>query len=108
MDIIDRLIQLAQIQGKIHTHCLFQNHWQAENLPDKTQPQGAFHILLKGQCELWFEEKRFCLQEGDIFFLPKGQTHRLQSIDFQAKLATEPYVLETSSAYQTVSNANGE
>ncbi|SUT95822.1 helix-turn-helix domain-containing protein [Actinobacillus lignieresii] len=108
MDIIDHLIQLAQIQGEIHTHCLFQDHWRVENPKNAARPQGAFHILLQGECELWFEEQCFLLQAGDIFFLPKGQLHRLQNRGFRAELANPPCILERSSAYQTVANGDGE
>ncbi len=103
MDILDRLIQLAQIQGEIHTHCLFQDHWQIEHQQSKT-PQGTFHIILKGECRLILADQMLDLKTGDIFFLPRGLTHRLQNQGFKEALATVPCPVPQNSPYQTVSN----
>ncbi|MFZ7172697.1 cupin domain-containing protein [Avibacterium volantium] len=82
MDALDHLIELAQIKGEIHTHCLFQGNWRAYQ-PSAVQNMGVFHIISRGECQLFMQDQTLHLQEGDLIFLPSGDEHYIQSKDFQ-------------------------
>ncbi|PJG83831.1 cupin domain-containing protein [Caviibacterium pharyngocola] len=79
MDILDRLLQFAQIEGEIHTHCLFQGNWQCEHPQKAGKLSGIFHIVLRGECLLFSDNEKIRLTAGDIFFLPTGSSHILRS-----------------------------
>ncbi|MFQ1047957.1 AraC family transcriptional regulator [Avibacterium paragallinarum] len=81
MDILDHLIELAQIQGEIHTHCLFQGNWRTLQ-PSAAQNMGIFHIIVRGECEIIVNKQKIFLKAGDIFFLPEGDLHYIQSRKF--------------------------
>lgn len=87
MDVLDHLIELAQIEGEIHTHCLFQGNWRSHQ-PSAVQNMGVFHIISRGECEVFLNNKKFNLQQGDLFFLPAGDEHYIQSKDFQYSQTT--------------------
>ncbi|URL06311.1 AraC family transcriptional regulator [Avibacterium sp. 21-595] len=84
MDILDHLIELAQIKGEIHTHCLFQGEWQSVQ-PSAAQNMGVFHIIVQGECEVIVNKEKIFLKAGDIFFLPEGDLHYIQSRQFAEK-----------------------
>ena len=44
MDYLDKLIQLAQIQGEINIRCLFQGEWQIQH-SEVYVTQGIFHLI---------------------------------------------------------------
>lgn len=78
MDYLDKLIQLAQITGKINVQCRFHGNWQVLHAQEPNL-LGVFHIIAKGECHLYVGEQHFHLKAGDIFFLPQGAAHRLES-----------------------------
>ncbi|POY44735.1 AraC family transcriptional regulator [Avibacterium gallinarum] len=87
MDILDHLIELAQIEGEIHTHCLFQGDWQSLQ-PSAGQNMGVFHIIVRGECEVIVNKEKILLKAGDIFFLPEGDLHYIQSRKFAENTQT--------------------
>lgn len=107
MDALDRLIQLAQIKGEIHTHCIFQGNWQVDH---EQQQHAVFHIILSGKCSLTIKNQTFHLQTGDIFFLPKGLAHQLANhLEVNEKSAVNSTAIcqiSKNSAYSTLSNGN--
>jgi len=76
MDYLDKLIQLAQIQGEINIRCLFQGDWQIQH-SEVYETQGLFHLIEQGSCWLSIGNQRFELEAGDLFFLPQHQQHAL-------------------------------
>ena len=79
MDILDRLIQLSQVEAVVHTHCLFQGQWKVEPQANAVQYEGLFHLIEQGECYLEIAQQQFHLHAGDIFFLPKAMTHQIRS-----------------------------
>lgn len=79
MDYLDKLTQLAQVQGKINIRCLFQGDWQVEHTEDEAQDEGIFHLIEQGECYLTLADKTFHLTAGDLFFLPKNRPHTMKS-----------------------------
>ncbi|WP_066804665.1 cupin domain-containing protein [Moraxella oblonga] len=77
MDILDKLIALAQITGGVTVNCQLQGDWQLINAP-KTN-QAVAHIVHKGRAFVVADElgKELSLQEGDIVFFPRMITHTL-------------------------------
>ena len=76
MDYLDKLIQLAQIQGEINIRCLFQGEWQIQH-SEVYETQGIFHLIEQGSCWLSIGNQCFELEAGDLFFLPQHQQHAL-------------------------------
>lgn len=79
MDYLDKLTQLAQVQGKINIRCLFQGDWQVEHNEDLPQDEGIFHLIEQGECYLTLADKTFHLKAGDLFFLPKNRPHIMKN-----------------------------
>lgn len=77
MDILDKLIALAQITGGVTANCQLTGDWQLQN-PPKTN-QAVAHIVHKGRAFVAVDElgKRLDVQEGDIVFFPKIIAHTL-------------------------------
>lgn len=44
MDYLDRLIQLAQVEGEINILCRFQGNWQIKH-QNEPSSLGIFHII---------------------------------------------------------------
>ena len=80
MDYLDKLTQLAQIQGEINIRCLFQGEWQIQH-SEVYETQGLFHLIEQGSCWLSIGNQRFELEAGDLFFLPQHQQHALGTQD---------------------------
>ncbi|KGQ70652.1 histidine kinase [Chelonobacter oris] len=79
MDYLDRLIQLAQVEGEINVLCRFRGDWQIKHQQEPS-PLGIFHIISKGECRLVLNNQQsYHLKPGDVFFLPHGLEHRIQS-----------------------------
>lgn len=79
MDYLDRLIQLAQVEGKINVLCRFQGDWQIKH-QQEPNTSGIFHIISKGECRLVINNQQsYHLKPGDVFFLPHGLEHKVQS-----------------------------
>jgi uncharacterized HTH-type transcriptional regulator HI_1052 len=93
VDYLDKLTQLAQVQGKINIRCLFQGDWRVEHNVNTVQDEGIFHIIEQGECWLTLADKTFHLQAGDLFFLPKNCPHRMHS---SAKVSTKSTAITTS------------
>ncbi|TNG93089.1 AraC family transcriptional regulator [Testudinibacter sp. TR-2022] len=88
MDYLDRLIQLAQVEGKINVLCRFQGSWQLKH-QQEPEALGIFHIISKGECRLTLNDQQsYHLKPGDVFFLPHGLAHRIDS-KHQSAVATE-------------------
>ena len=65
MDYLDKLIQLAQIQGEINIRCLFQGEWQIQH-SEVYETQGLFHLIEQGRCWLSIGNQRFELEAPDF------------------------------------------
>lgn len=89
MDYLDKLTQLAQVQGKINIRCLFQGDWQVEHDENLPQDEGIFHLIEQGECYLTLAGKTFHLQEGDLFFLPKNRPHIMKNSLHSKAIHTE-------------------
>ncbi|PJG84486.1 cupin domain-containing protein [Conservatibacter flavescens] len=74
MDILDNLIQTAQISGTINIQCQFQGQWFVEHKSQKNQ--GIVHIVTsgKGYVKIANEPPRL-MQAGDIIFFPRCEEH---------------------------------
>ncbi|MCK3658281.1 AraC family transcriptional regulator [Pasteurellaceae bacterium Pebbles2] len=108
MDVLDHLIQLLQIKGEVHTHCLLQGNWEINHPPKEGEHQGVFHLILQGEAIAHLSAKQIHLKAGDIFFLPKGLPHDLHNAQKTSKKHTALYQLERHSAYQTLANGKGK
>lgn len=79
MDMLDRLIQLAQIKGRFDVHCRFGGGWYVRH--DTRCAQGLVHIVTGGTGWLLIdgESSPRLLQKGDVVFLPRTAAHTLSS-----------------------------
>ncbi|QIM63072.1 histidine kinase [Pasteurellaceae bacterium Orientalotternb1] len=85
MDYLDKLIQLAQVEGKIDVQCRFSGNWQVDH-PQEPNLLGIFHLVSHGECYVKLLDQQFHLTQGDVLFLPQGVAHHLEN----AILSSEP------------------
>ena len=46
MDILDRLVELAQVKGSVDVQCLFQGEWYVRH--ESKRAHGLVHIVTAG------------------------------------------------------------
>ena len=72
MDPLDRLIQLANLQGRLDQRCQLQGSWALEH-PQAVPGEATFHIVMAGTCYCEFlDGARLDLHPGDLILLPRG------------------------------------
>lgn len=77
MDILDKLLTFAQISAGVSVKCQLQGDWQLDN--PYQNGQAVAHIISSGVGYLYYDEKTYQLQQGDIVFFPKSADHTLRS-----------------------------
>lgn len=89
---LNKLIELAQIQGNIDTECRFGGEWLYSI--SAIQHTAIIHIVRHGKGWLYLNHKKIPLNEGDVIFFPHGSAHQL--FHFQGNSNAEQ-ILETES-----------
>jgi len=80
MDALDRLIQLSRLQGALDQRCLLGGQWALDN-PRRADGEGAYHVVLAGNCLLRLRgQPDVLLETGDIAMLPRGDAHLLAGV----------------------------
>lgn len=79
MQILDKLVQLAQISGGINVHCRFQGEFFVKHEPQRAQ--AVAHIVLSGEgyMKLPYEAAGRLLKAGDILLFSRSDEHILSS-----------------------------
>ena len=79
MDMLDRLVSLAQISGSADVQCLFQGGWYVRH--EVRRGRALVHIVTGGtgwlKADAEAQPRR--LHEGDVVFFPRGAAHVLSS-----------------------------
>ena len=79
MDMLDRLVSLAQISGSADVQCLFQGGWYVRH--EVRRGRALVHIVTGGtgwlKADAEAQPRR--LYEGDVVFFPRGAAHVLSS-----------------------------
>ena len=79
MDVLDKLVELAQLAGSVDTQCLFQGAWYVRH--EASRVRGVVHIVTRGSgwIKIDGENRARLLQQGDIVFFPRTAGHVLSS-----------------------------
>ena len=80
MDPLSRLVTLLDPRGRMELRCLFGAAFAAPH--DALGPWRApFHVVLRGDCELWLPEgdRTIALRPGSLLVLPRGAAHTLRA-----------------------------
>ena len=80
MDPLSRLVTLLDPRGRMELRCLFGAAFAAPH--DALGPWRApFHVVLRGECELWLPEgdRTITLRPGSLLVLPRGAAHTLRA-----------------------------
>lgn len=79
MDILDRLVELAQVKGSVDVQCLFRGEWYVRHEPKRAH--GLVHIVTAGSGYIRIdgEQEARLLSAGDIIFFPRSVGHTLSS-----------------------------
>lgn len=79
MDILDKLITLAQVSGRVEAQCLFEGEWYVRH--DIRRRQAMVHIVVEGEGYLKIDGKNTAerLTSGDVVFFPHLSGHILSS-----------------------------
>ena len=78
MDILDRLLRLAQVRGRLDVQCAFGGGWSVRH--EARRAQGLAHIVTEG--EGWLHADGAAPQKlsaGDVVFFPRTAGHTLGS-----------------------------
>ena len=88
MDPLSHLVTLLDPRGRMELRCLFGAAFAAPH--ETVGPWRApFHVVLRGQCELWLPESRqtVTLRPGSLLVLPRGAAHTLRASPARASRA---------------------
>lgn len=79
MDVLDKMVELAQITGSVDVQCLFQGDWYVRHETKRTH--ALVHIVTGGGGYLKIEQtgEVRLLKKGDVVFLPRTATHVMSS-----------------------------
>ncbi|QHB18164.1 MULTISPECIES: helix-turn-helix domain-containing protein [Mannheimia] len=77
MDILDKLLDFAQLSAGISVKCQLQGNWELDN-PHQSGLAVA-HIISAGCAYLEHNGQVHLLKQGDIAFFPKFSSHTLRS-----------------------------
>ncbi|MCK9684230.1 AraC family transcriptional regulator [Scleromatobacter humisilvae] len=95
MDPLSHLVTLLDPRGRMELRCLFGAAFAAPH--DAIGPWRApFHVVLRGECELWLPESRrsVTLRPGSLLVLPRGAAHTLRAsasrAGASARIRTQP------------------
>ncbi|QEY24512.1 cupin domain-containing protein [Neisseria animalis] len=79
MDILDRLVQFAQIRGSIDVQCVFREKWYVRH--ESEQNCGLVHIVTSGSGYIHIdgEDSARLMKAGDVIFFPRTAAHTLSS-----------------------------
>src|ERR1700761_2147378 len=80
MDPLSHLVTLLDPRGRMELRCLFGAAFAAPH--DAIGPWRApFHVVLRGECELWLPEgaHTIALRPGSLLVLPRGSAHTLRA-----------------------------
>ena len=72
---LNKLIELAQIQGGIDTECRFGGEWLYSISP--LENTAMIHIVRRGKGWLYIDHRKMKIDAGDVIFLPHGVAHQL-------------------------------
>ncbi|EKY3198224.1 cupin domain-containing protein [Cronobacter turicensis] len=78
MDSLSQLIALLAPESSIDLHCRFAGRWASDHAQS---PAGhiPWHAIISGNARLVLNGEVITAQAGDIFLLPHGAPHRLES-----------------------------
>lgn len=84
MDILDRLLQLAQISAGVNTQCHLNGHWRLNH--PRQEGLAVVHWVQRGRLYLEFKEDNQrdasgWLEAGELVFFPRMRPHCLQSVE---------------------------
>jgi AraC family transcriptional activator of mtrCDE len=90
MDPLSRLVTLLDPRGRMDLHCLFGAAFAAPHAA--LGPWRApFHVVLRGECELWLPDARrtIALRPGSLLVLARGSAHTLRAGRAPAPVRTQ-------------------
>lgn len=94
MDPLSHLVTLLDPRGRMELRCLFGAAFAAPH--SAIGPWHApFHIVLRGECELWLPDtdRTVVLRPGSLLVLPRGSAHTLRAGRSPARIRTQPGAL---------------
>lgn len=91
MDPLSHLVTLLDPRGRMELRCLFGASFAAPH--DPVGPWRApFHVVLRGECELWLPDTdvTLALRPGSLLVLPRGSAHVLRAGRAPVRIRTRP------------------
>ena len=90
MDPLSQLVTLLDPRGRMELRCLFGAAFAAPHAAVGPW-QAPFHVVLRGECELWLPEtgRTVVLRPGSLLVLPRGSAHTLRAGRSPARIRTQ-------------------
>ena len=81
MELLDRLLSLMPVTGRLDVRCHFGSPWRIDN-PESNEWEFPYHVLLRGEAVVESDtggksESAIRMKAGDIVLFPSGHAHRL-------------------------------
>ncbi|MEG0488222.1 MAG: AraC family transcriptional regulator [Acinetobacter sp.] len=95
---LNKLIELAQIQGGLDTECQFGGEWLYSISALKST--AMIHIVRQGKGWLYINHKKIQIDVGDVIFFPHGAAHQL--FHFQENTADDQILEKQSESVQEI------
>ena len=97
---LNKLIELAQIQGSIDTECRIGGEWLYAIPAIKNT--AMIHIVRHGKGWLYINHKKIQINTGDVIFFPHGSAHQL--IHFQENTSDDQVINNQTTQNQSIEN----
>ncbi|WP_319433442.1 AraC family transcriptional regulator [Mycobacterium sp. RTGN5] len=76
MDVVSRLLDLAQLGASVDRRCLLSRTTRMDVAP-YPELRAPFHVLLEGECQLEVNSTVLQMRPGDVVLIPSGAPHRV-------------------------------
>ncbi|BAN23982.1 AraC family transcriptional regulator [Caballeronia insecticola] len=108
MDALDKLIQLANLNGALDLRCLLSGPLELDHDPAPAG-ESLYHVVLDGACTVLRQgHAPLELKAGDIFLLPRGDSHVVSIKPRKADAAATPVEKHYNGAVTVKSNCGGQ
>ncbi|ODU05654.1 MAG: hypothetical protein ABS81_07000 [Pseudonocardia sp. SCN 72-86] len=76
MDVVSHVLRQARVEATFDKRCLLGMATRMD-VAAQEENEAAFHVVLRGTCELWLRGEARTLHTGDVVVITSGEPHRI-------------------------------